>query len=73
MPDQNKKLTLCAMPIGLKEKPKTWEEISHLQFHMINGQHSVEASKVMRGMDILEKTKKKFAKWDCFIVWSKDH
>jgi hypothetical protein len=68
MPDQNKKLTLCPMPIGLTEKPTSWEEIKDGQFYMINGQHSVEASKIMRTMSISEKMKKKFAKWDCFIV-----
>jgi hypothetical protein len=74
MPDKDKKLTLCAMPKGLSEKPKSWEDIQNGQFWMINGQHSVEASKRMRGRPgISTKVLKKFQTWDCFIVWNDDH
>jgi hypothetical protein len=40
---------------------------------MINGQHNVEASKLMRTRtNIREKVIKKFEKWECFIVWNDD-
>ena len=47
IPDKSTKQTLCVMPIGLSEKPTEWEEIKDGDFYIINGQHSVEASKFM--------------------------
>jgi hypothetical protein len=73
MPDKDKKLTLCAIPKDLTRKPRSWEDIKDGEFYMINGQHSVEASKLMRTRpDISEKVVKKFEKWECFIVWNDD-
>ena len=43
--DKSTKQTLCVMPVGLKEKPKTWNDIENCDFYIINGQYSVEASK----------------------------
>ena len=73
MPDKDKKLTLCAMPKNLTEMPKCWEDIRNGQFWMINGQHSVEASKRMRGRPGITKGPKEVRNWDCFIVWNADH
>ena len=47
IPDKSTKQTLCIMPVGLSEKPTEWEEIKDRDFYIINGQHSVEASKFM--------------------------
>ena len=74
IPDKNTKQTLCVMPIGLREKPTDWEEIKDRDFYIINGQHSVEASKFMfddtNSVDPEER--EHFRKWNCFIVWSED-
>jgi hypothetical protein len=71
MPDPSEKQTLCVMP-DTNEKPKTWEEISIGNFFIINGQHSVAASKYMQTTVLPENIVKHFRKWNCFIVWSKD-
>ena len=73
MPDPDKKMTLCAMPINVKEKPSSFDVIKDGKFYMINGQHSVEASKKMQHLSTLKEKAKKFKEWDCFIVWNPDN
>ena len=72
IPDKSTKQTLCVMPVGLKEKPKTWSDMENCDFYIINGQHSVEASKfiVDEKNEIAEDICKHFQKWNCFVVWS---
>ena len=72
MPDPDKKLTLCAMPQNLTECPKSFKEVESGKFWMINGQHSVEASKRMRDMSKAQDRFAKFKEWECFVVWNKD-
>jgi hypothetical protein len=72
MTDPNKKMTLCAMPQDLTNKPQTWSDIKAGKCWMINGQHSVEASKRMKNILGAEKKYEKFQEWECFIVWNKD-
>ena len=45
MPDKSTRQTLCVMPVGFNEKPTEWKDIEKGKFYIINGQHSVEASK----------------------------
>jgi len=61
------------MPIGLEEMPTKREDIKNCQFYMINGQHSIKASKRMRIEEKASKILKKFQKWKYLIIWSKDH
>jgi hypothetical protein len=74
IPDKSTKQTLCVMPVCHETKPKKWEDIEKGQFYIINGQHSIEASKFM--LDDANKVNKKerehFRKWNCFVVWLKD-
>ena len=74
MSDRSTRQTLCMMPVGFNEKPTEWKDIEKGKFFIINGQHSVEASKWM--MDDTNKVDKEerehFQKWKCFVVWSKD-
>ena len=62
------------MLVGFNEKPTEWKDIENDNFFIINGQHSVEASKWM--MDDANKVDKEerehFQKWKCFVVWSND-
>ena len=51
MPDKTTKQTLCIMP-QTQEKPTSFRDIEDGNFWIINGQHSVEASKTMQGMDV---------------------
>ena len=72
MPNKSTRQTLCMMPVGFNEKSTEWKNIEKGKFFIINGQHSVEASKWM--MDNANKVDKEerehFRKWKCFVVWS---
>ena len=70
MPDRTTRQTLCIMP-QTQEKPTSFRDIEDRNFWIINGQHSVEASKTMQGMDVPQSTREFFQKWNCFIVWTK--
>ena len=74
MPDKSTRQTLCVMPVGFNEKPTEWKDIKNSKFYIINGQHSVVASKWM--MDDANKVdneeREHFRKWKCFLVWSND-
>ena len=72
IPDKSMKQTLCVMRVGLKEKPKTWNDMENCDFYIINGQHNVEASKFIVDEKnwIAEDICKHFQKWNCFVVWS---
>ena len=72
MPNTDKKMTLCTMPKDLTKKPLSFNEIKEGKFWMINGQHSVEASKRMKNVAGAEKKYEMFKEWECFIVWNKD-
>ena len=69
--DKSMKQTLCVMPMGLKEKPKTWKDMENCDFYIIKSQYSVEANKfiVDEKNGIAEDIQKHFQKWNCFVVW----
>ena len=75
MPDKSTRQTLCVMPVGHKTKPKDWAEIEQGKFYIINGQHSVAASKwMMDDKNKVDRTEREhFRKWKCFVVWSDDN
>ena len=56
----------------LKEKPKLWNEIKSGKFMIINGQHSITASKELQISSCADKRCIELAKWDAYIVWSLD-
>jgi len=73
MPDPVKKLTLCAYPQKVTEKPDKFEAVHNGMFWMVNRQHCMAASKRMQLMDSIPSEKKeKFKKWECFVVWNKE-
>ena len=77
IPDKTTKQTLCVMPImkkNNKQQPESWDEVKDGQFYIINGQHSVAASKMMmeEGSGVSEEVRNHFRMWNCFIVWSLD-
>ena len=47
MPDKSTRQTLCVMPVSFNEKPTEWKDVENGKFYIINGQHSMEASKWM--------------------------
>ena len=74
LPEQKARQTLCVMPTNRTEKPTSWEEIKDGNFYIINGQHSVAASRLITQVDsgADEDVKNDFRMWICFIVWSSD-
>ena len=72
MPDRSQKQTLCVMP-KLDFKPKDLNDMADCDFHIINGQHSVAASKAMIEGNVPETIRKDFRTWNCFIVWTQNH
>ena len=77
IPDKTTKQTLCVMPVMKKNnrrQPESWDEVKDGQFYIINGQHSVAASKMMmeEGSGVSEEVRNHFRTWNCFIVWSLD-
>ena len=51
MPDRTARQTLCIMS-QTKEKPTSFRDIEDGNFWIINGQHSVDASKTIQDMDV---------------------
>nr|PNR31764.1 hypothetical protein PHYPA_025887 [Physcomitrium patens] len=74
LPDRKARQTLCVMPTNRTSKPTTWEEIKDGEFFVINGQHSVAASRVITDESnvVDDDVKSDFRVWSCFIVWSSD-
>ena len=67
MPDKTEKQTLCIMP-KLVYQPKDPKDMAECEFYIINGQHSVAASKSMIAGNVPEAIRKDFRMWNCFIV-----
>ena len=72
MPDKSMKQSLCVMPVNETRKPERgdWDRRKNDEFYIVNGQHSVSASKMMVEMDLDESILKHFLECDCYIVWS---
>ena len=51
LPDRKAQQTLCVMPTNRTLKPMSWEEIKDGEFYIINGQHSVAASRLITQVD----------------------
>ena len=71
MPDRSQKQMLCVMP-DLKNKPRDEKDLKDCEFWIINGQHSVAASKSLIEENATENLCKDFKKWNAFVVWTKD-
>ncbi|KAG0594754.1 hypothetical protein M758_UG106300, partial [Ceratodon purpureus] len=72
MPDRGQKQTLCLMP-DTKARPQQEADLEGCTFHIINGQHSVAASKSLIEDNASEELLRDFRRWDAYIVWTKDH
>ena len=71
MLDRMQKQMLCVMP-KLDYKPKDLEEMAECNFHIINGQYNIVASKFMIARNVPKAIRKDFRMWNCFIVWTQD-
>jgi hypothetical protein len=56
----------------LRTKPKDWNEIKNNKFMIINGQHSIQASKELQLEGCGEERHRALEKWDAIIVWDLD-
>ena len=74
--DINQRQTICLTPcteegVLLEEKPQSWDEIKDGMFLIINGQHSVTASKLLQNKeDLWDKRKEEVQTWKAYIVWT---
>jgi hypothetical protein len=77
MGDINQRQKICLTPVDaqgnlLRTKPKDWNEIKNNKFMIINGQHSIQASKELQLEGCGEERRKALEKWDAIIVWDLD-
>ena len=75
--DEKMRQKVCLTPIDrdsklLREKPKSWDEIKAGKFMIINGQHSITASKELQISGCRDKRRVGLSKWEAYIVWSLD-
>ena len=75
--DETMRQKVCLTPIDkdgklFKEKPRSWNDIKSGKPMIINGQHSITASKELQISSCTETQRLELAKWDAYIVWSLD-
>ena len=68
---------VCLTPVDennrlLKEPPTSWDAIKAGKFMMINGQHSITASKELQEGGCSELRQSELQMWDAYIVWTLD-
>ena len=74
----NQRQKICLTPCDdnfclLLERPSSWEDIKNGKFLIVNGQHSMEASKFLQErLSCSEQRKAEVMEWDAYIVWSND-
>jgi len=56
----------------LKEFSMDWAEIKKGKFMIINGQHSMQASKDLQTEKCKEDCRKELRTWEAYIVWTLD-
>lgn len=77
MIDVRQRQKICITPVDkkgnlLKTRPAKWEHIKDGQFMIINGQHSVFASKALQKEGCGEERRKTLSTWSAYVVWSLD-
>lgn len=75
--DVKQRQKVCLTPVDmnmnlLRRKPEKWEDIKRGAFMIINGQHSITASKQLQIEGCCEERKVKLQRWDAYIVWTLD-
>ena len=77
MGDINQQQKICITPVDeygnlLQTKPKDRNEIKNKKFMVINGQHSIAASKELQVDECGEDRHCALEKWDAIVVWDLD-
>ena len=75
--DKKMRQKVCLIPIDrdsklLRERPRSWDEIKAGKFMIINGQHSIIASKELKIFGCGDKRRVELSKWEAYIEWSLD-
>jgi len=75
--DVKQRQKVCLMPVDLdgnlpKSKPKDWKDIENGKFMIINGQHSIQASKELQEKGYCKDKRVKLQRWDAYIAWMLD-
>ena len=75
--DEKMRQKVCLIPIErdsklLQEKSRSSDEIKAGKFMIINGQHSIIASKELQIFGCGDKRCVELSKWEAYIVWSLD-
>jgi hypothetical protein len=77
MDDLNQRQKVCLTLIDanedfLSQKQKDWTLNKNGRFMIINGQHSITTSQELRTNRCREERREVLARWDAYIVWSKE-
>jgi hypothetical protein len=77
MVDINQQQRICITPVDehgnlLRTKPRDWNKIKNKKFMIINGQHSIAASKELQVDGCGEDRRRALEKWDAIVVWDLD-
>jgi hypothetical protein len=67
--------TVCVMPKGLTSRPTEadWPRIQNGEFYIIDGQHSLDASKILlKDNNFQHEQKASLRYWKAFLVWPDD-
>lgn len=75
--DMKQRQRICVTPVDmknelLKKKPESWDEIRKGKFMIINGQHSITASKELQTEGCGEARRVELQEWEAIIVWTTD-
>jgi len=75
--DIKQRQVVCLTPVDndmklLKKPPAKWEDIQLGKFMIIDGQHSITASKELQRGQCDEKRREELRTWDAYIVWTLD-
>ena len=71
--DEKMRQKVCLTPIDrdsklLREKPRSWDKIKAGKFMIINGQHSITASKELQISRCGDKRRVELPKWKAYII-----
>ena len=62
---------LTIVPSDRRRKPEKFEDVQHSKFHVVNGQHTLEAClEYVKDPSSTEEVKRFFSRWPCNVVWA---
>jgi hypothetical protein len=62
---------LTIVPSDRRRKPATFDEVKNKSFHVVNGQHTLEAcTQFVKDPESTPEVRRFFSKWPCNVVWA---